>query len=299
MSTKIGIIGGGFVGSATYLLHSDTLDSNSNKCIIYDLDSSKCIPHNTTFEDLRNVDIIFICLPTPMRQDGSCHTAIVEKVIQKIKTDFNFDLSSPSENQPHLVVRSTVPVGFCEIMGVHFMPEFLTEKNWKQDFYNCDNWIVGLNRCIPGWQRCQQLMTTIFTNAFECGNIKNNLVTFIKPDEAEMVKYMRNCFLATKVSFANEMYRFCEKMNINYNIVKNAVIYDKRVGDSHLMVPGHDGRFGYGGTCFGKDSNSMKFQLESKGVECPILNAVIYRNETIDRPEKDWMEDEGRAFVKN
>lgn len=298
MSTKIGIIGGGFVGSATYLLHSDTLDSNINKCIIYDLDSSKCIPQNTTFDDLKNVDIIFICLPTPMRQDGSCHTAIIEKVIQQIKTKFNFDLSSPSENQPHLVVRSTVPVGFSERIGVHFMPEFLTEKNWRQDFYNCDNWIIGLNKCIPGWQRFQQLITNIFTNAFEVGNVKNNLITFIKPDEAEMVKYMRNCFLATKVSFANEMYRFCEKMNINYNVVKNAVIYDKRIGNTHLDVPGHDSKFGYGLSCLTKDGHSMKSQLESKGVECPILNAIIFRNETIDRPEMDW-KNEDKAFVSN
>ena len=87
-------------------------------------------------------------------------------------------------------------------------------------------------------------------------------------------------------------------MNINYNVVKNAVIYDKRIGNTHLDAPGYDGKFGFGLSCLPKDLNSMKFQLENKGVECPILNAVIFRNETIDRPELDW-KNEDKAFVSN
>ena len=111
-----------------------------------------------------------------------------------------------------------------------------------------------------------------------------------------MVKYFRNCFLATKVGFANEMYRFCEKLNLNYNIIKNCVIYDKRIGLTHLDVPGPDGKFGFSKSCLPKDSHSLKFQIDSKNLECPILTAVINRNELIDRPEKDWM-NEDKAFV--
>jgi UDPglucose 6-dehydrogenase len=301
MYIKIGIIGGGFVGSATYLFNTSTqmysLKPGINTCICYDLDPAKCIPENTQFSDLRNTDVIFICVPTPMNTDGSCYTGIVEKVINQIRKEFDYDLSSPSENQPHIVVRSTVPVGFCERMGVHFMPEFLTEKNWKNDFYNCDNWIIGLNKYIPGWKKFEELMINLLSNAEHNENIKTDLKTFMNTSEAEMVKYFRNCFLATKVAFANEMYRFCEKLNLNYNLIKNAVIYDKRIGHTHLDVPGYDGKFGFNGTCLPKDCNSLKFQFDNKNIECPVLTSVINRNEIIDNPSKDWMDDKGRASV--
>ena len=295
MTIKIGIIGGGFVGSATKLF--DTSISDIQSCICYDLDPSKCSPPETSFEDLKNTDVIFICVPTPMNKDGSCYTGIVENVIKQIKNTFGMDVSSPKENEPHIVVRSTVPVGFSERMGVHFMPEFLTEKNWKQDFYNCKNWIIGLNKYIPRWQEFETLMNDILQNAYLNNCIQHKDNTFMKASEAELVKYFRNCFLATKVSFANEMEAFCRIVGINYNTIRQAVILDERIGSSHLNVPGYDGKYGFNGTCLPKDSHSLKFQFESKHVECPILNAIIYRNENIDNPDKDWMEDKGRSSL--
>jgi UDPglucose 6-dehydrogenase len=119
----------------------------------------------------------------------------------------------------------------------------------------------------------------------------------VSQDEAEMIKYFKNCFLATKVSFCNEMYEFCKKSNINYNIVANFVKLDERIGKTHLNVPGPDRMFGFGGTCFPKDIHALEYEFKNKGVDCHIISAAIKRNETIDRKDKDWLLDKGRATI--
>ena len=113
--------------------------------------------------------------------------------------------------------------------------------------------------------------------------------------EAEMIKMFKNCILATKVSFCNEIYKFCEKNNINYEIVRNLATNDSRINNSHTNVPGHDGKFGYGGTCFPKDISSLRHEMKIANIESPILDAVIHRNINIDRVEQDWINDKGRA----
>ena len=120
----------------------------------------------------------------------------------------------------------------------------------------------------------------------------------MSPSEAEMVKYVRNTFLATKISFFNEIYNFCGASNVSYETIIRQVSSDRRIGGSHTRVPGPDGKRGFGGTCLPKDANSLQQQFIQKNVDCPILAAVVRRNEEIDRPELDWMEDKGRAFIE-
>ena len=84
----------------------------------------------------------------------------------------------------------------------------------------------------------------------------------------------------------------CNKLGVDYNNIRKGVVCDERIGESHTQIPGHDGKCGYGGTCFPKDTNALKmFYTELLNYEPPVLTSVIYRNENIDRPEKDWMED--------
>ena len=283
---KIGIIGGGFVGQATYLLNCKDIE-----CKIYDIDTTKCIPSDVKLKDFQDCNIIFICVPTPMRTDRSCHTGIVESVIKQIREEL------PTQN--NIVVRSTVPVGFCEKNKVHFMPEFLTESNWREDFYECNNWIVGINEEVSGHQELIDLFfKNLFITAQKNNVVYNTHVTIMSPSEAEMVKYVRNTFLATKVSFFNEIYNFCGASNVSYETIIRQVCNDKRIGGSHSRVPGPDGKRGFGGTCLPKDANSLQQQFIEKNVDCPILAAVVRRNEEIDRPELDWMEDKGRAFIE-
>jgi UDP-glucose 6-dehydrogenase len=112
-----------------------------------------------------------------------------------------------------------------------------------------------------------------------------------------MVKMFRNCFLSTKVSFCNEMHQFCELKNINYENVRDLAANDNRILHSHTKVPGPDGKKGFGGTCFPKDTSSLRYEMRKVGMEPYILDSIIKRNEKIDRPEKDWNENEGRAAI--
>ena len=284
---KIGIIGGGFVGKATSGFHS-----SHTQVMIYDLQPQLCLPKETTIEDIYKCDVVFVAVPTPMSTDGSCHYHIVESVVNDLKKN----------NVLNIVIRSTVPVGTSNTLGVHFMPEFLTEKNWKQDFYNCASWIIGIDD--EQNESFISLITIIIGFCKVEGSIISDNILFTSTKEAELIKYTRNCFLATKVSFFNEIYSFCKQTNINYEKVRLGVSMDPRIGSSHTKVPNEEffnGRValkkGAGGTCLPKDTSSLIQQFKLRDIPAPVLNAVQYRNTTIDRPEQDWTEDKGRAVI--
>ena len=95
--------------------------------------------------------------------------------------------------------------------------------------------------------------------------------------------------MATKVAYFNEIYDLARELNINYNNVIELVKLDERIGTSHMSCPGHDGKRGYGGTCFPKDTNSLYYQMIGNSIDSHIFEANLYRNEAIDRPEKDFV----------
>ncbi len=281
-NVRIGIVGNGYVGKATALLQS-----KRTEVVIYDVDPDKCSPKGFDFESLKYCNVVFVCVPTPMKHNGECHTEIVEKVISDLK---GFD------DGPYIVVRSTVPVGFCGEMGVNFMPEFLTEQNWQNDFYEQKDWIIG--SFDTNDSNLPQIMKHIIKFAKEDGKIKNAPnIHSTSSSMAELVKITRNCFLATKVSFFNEIEKFSQVCGVNYNELRELVTLDKRVGESHTTVPGPDGKGGFGGTCFPKDMNSLLHQMAEKDRPPILIEAAIRRNNTIDRSELDWMQDKGRAVV--
>jgi len=109
-----------------------------------------------------------------------------------------------------------------------------------------------------------------------------------------MVKYMTNTFLATKVSFANEMYMICDKLDIDYDKVVEYSTYDERLGKSHWAVPGPDGKFGFGGSCFPKDINALLEVANKFKIDVFTLDGAWETNLQV-RPEKDWEELKGRA----
>ena len=107
----------------------------------------------------------------------------------------------------------------------------------------------------------------------------------------------KNCFLATKVSFCNEIAELCRVKGINYENVRKIAANDDRILHSHTHVPGHDGKYGFGGTCFPKDTSSLRYVMNESGVTPYILDAIITRNELVDRPEHDWNSNKGRSVV--
>ena len=281
---NIGIIGNGFVGQATQILKC-----NHNNLIIYDIDPSKCYPEGTTLESLAICNIIFISVPTPMDNTGRNHLGIVESVVSQLQKVIN-------TNKTFIVIRSTVLPNTSDRLGCYFMPEFLTEKNWANDFKTCKNWIFGLLGKSND-EQFKKTISTIFKNAHQSGKIDSDVLHFVSNSEAEMIKYFRNCFLAMKVSFCNEIASLCESKNINYENVRNLATLDERIGASHSTVPGHDGKKGFGGTCFPKDTLALLREFEDSNVESFVLKGAVERNSKIDRPEQDWSENVGRAVL--
>ena len=132
-------------------------------------------------------------------------------------------------------------------------------------------------------------MKTIFSKVFPKAHI-------IKTDSthAEMVKYLTNTFLATKVSFANEMYSLCNQLNVDYDKVVEYATLDDMLGKSHWNVPGPDGDFGFGGHCFQKDLAAILHLSEELNTMNNILCAVKETNNNV-RKNRDWEQMKGRA----
>lgn len=289
----IGVIGNGYVGGATSFLGKPTpVTDKYTKMLLYDIEPDLCSHHGIQMVDLSdNCDFIFICLPTPMDVDGTCSTYIIKKAV--------FELLNNAYPAERIIVRSTVPVGTCKDLGVMHMPEFLTEENWEKDFTNQEHWLLGTNdRNDP----IRDELYSVFEKAYENEVLlKKPIMHFLTTEETELIKYVRNCFLATKISFFNEIYSFCKFHKIDYDNVRDMTILDDRIGSSHTKVPGTDGKRGFGGTCFPKDMVAFQKQLlpvcSLMGIDCGVVKSAISRNNKIDRPEQDWKEDKGRSVI--
>jgi UDPglucose 6-dehydrogenase len=280
---RIGIIGQGFVGTAVRegLKKYHTIRT-------YDLDETKrnC---NSIEELVDKSTVLFVCLPTPMNKDGSCNTDIVEGMVMELD---NLALIRQCSNRI-VVIKSTIPPGTterlneeCKHIQVIFNPEFLTEANFIEDFKTQDRIIIGGPR--PASTRVRQL----FYKAFPKAHIIKTSSTI-----AEMVKYMTNTFLATKVSFANEIFEICERLGIDYDKVTEYATYDERLGKSHWSVPGPDGHYGFGGSCFPKDINALISVAKNKLDLYPNTLIGAWETNLEVRPEEDWRELKGRAVV--
>lgn len=293
--SHIGIIGRGFVGSATGLLFQ-----NAN-IRFYDKEPSLCEPIGLTLSDmLDECKFIFICVPTPMNKDGSCCLKIIDSVYQDLQ-------EAGLEKKGNIVIlRSTVPPGTADKYGFCFMPEFLTEANWRNDTLNTKKIYLGLsNDLLEASQNTRYDIQTELNEA-RLGHHDNDSIILGKTRQFELYKIFCNSFLATKVAFCNEFFNYCKSMSNFSSENTEKSVYDElvtllgndiRIGETHLNVPGPDGRFGFGGTCFPKDIHSLEYEMENNGVKHPVISSVIKRNEEIDRPEKDWMKDKGRATV--
>jgi len=272
----IGIIGQGFVGTAVREGFRNHFNIET-----YDKFKSDVSTCGTLTELCGKANVIFVCLPTPMRKDGSCDLSIVQQTVMNIDAEGQGNVA---------VIKSTVPPGTtgalndkCKNIQVVFNPEFLTEANYIDDFKNQNRIIIG------GPRPASTIVKNLFKKAFYTTPIiKTGSST------AEMVKYFINCFLATKVSFANELKQICEHTDIDYDKVVEYALYDERIGKSHFSTPGPDGRRGFGGSCFPKDINAMITFASSLNVEPLVLSAAWNKNLEV-RPERDWEQLKGRA----
>ena len=267
---KVGVIGNGFVGEAISFAFSSVSD-----LYIYDTDPLKS---TDDLESVHNCDFVFICVPTPMYEDGSQDLSYVESAFEKAK------------DKPVYILKSTVLPGTTEKLSkqypnfkIIFSPEFLTERTAKLDMLTQSRIILG------GELSLTEKAKTLFNQRFK---IKNIIQTDSKT--AELTKYMNNTFFATKVSIMNEFKLLCDKIGANWEDALKGFVSDGRIGDSHLNVPGHDGKLGYGGTCFPKDVNALLSFSKKYDVELNTIEGGWNTNLKV-RVEKDWEEKEGRS----
>lgn len=268
---NIGIIGYGIVGKAVHHAFKD------NNVLYYD----KYIKSTPLKEVVEKSEFIFICLPTPFKND-KIDLSIIDENLKEI-TKFT------DNTNKIIIIKSTVVPGttikysklytktkFC------FSPEFLREAHYLEDAINPDRIIIGAEDL-----NIRKKVVNLFKERFP--NVK-----LFETDSttAETVKYMANCFLATKVIFANEIYDLCQKLNIDYNKVKEMVMVDKRMGSSHFDVTKE---FGFGGKCFPKDIVALIGLYKELNLDSTLLETVWKKNLKI-RKVKDW---EDIPFVKS
>jgi UDP-glucuronate decarboxylase len=277
---KIGIVGNGFVGKATKLLKC-----NRVQVFVYDIRPEACEPLGTQLEDLEMCDLVFYCLPTPIGHNSSCYTKILEDALPKLSNPFK-------------VIRSTVPIGFSESMECFFMPEFLTEANWKNDFITSTHWVFGLQQKNSHLNdEFKNRITRLFDASKDEGSIESSKVYFTTNSEAEFLKLTKNCFLAAKVGIMNELYQLAQIKGVNYETIKELLKMDSRIGVTHLNVPGINNLFGYGGTCFPKDTHSLYSQFQAAGLPSYYFQTSLIRNEYVDRPQREWAVDYWRTTI--
>tara|TARA_B110000503_G_scaffold56043_1_gene89905 strand:+ start:264 stop:1064 length:801 start_codon:yes stop_codon:yes gene_type:complete len=237
---KLGIIGHGFVGSAV----DQGFTRECNKFIV---DPKK---NNNTVSQLNQFrpQATFICVPTPQQASGESNTDILETVcrqLNKIKDNL-------------IIIKSTVPGYVLQRiketntnLRMVYNPEFLTEKNYIKDFQNPSMHIFG------GDTTDTELVLNLYNQHSTCSDCPvyhTNLMT------ASFVKYTINSFLATKVTFFNELYdAYCAAGGQDFAELTRMVATDKRIGSSHMSVPGNNGERGYGGSCFPKDTAALAY----------------------------------------
>lgn len=247
---KIAIVGHGFVGKAVeFAFKRDLVDIT--------LVDPK---YGNTLDDITDCDYAFVCVPTPMNEDGSVDASILRDAVHSLI----------EKTQAIIVIKSTVtPDHLVDLdkSRIVYNPEFLTEANACLDFINADFHILGgeQNQCY----NVEYLYRSCTKVKWGCSFYRMSIV------EASLVKYGINSFLATKVTFFNQLKDLCEKWGADYDVVSNSVGSDSRISKGHTRVPGPDGRRGFGGACLPKDTSALYNFSEG---EFNLLQSVLTIN---------------------
>jgi UDPglucose 6-dehydrogenase len=250
---KVGIIGYGFVGQAIGLCYE------SKDLIVRDPKFSD----SAELSKFNNCDCIFVCVPSPSREDGSCDTSILEQTIKELLfTVLNKDIP--------VICKTTAPPSVYERLHKEYpnivhCPEFLTAANAHEDYVNSPYCVIGGDE-----KYCEMARKFIETHL----NISyfEYKITDIKT--AALYKYMMNSYLAAKVTFMNEFYKLAKVEGVDWDELCALSTYDTRMGRTHMSVPGPDGSYGWGGACFPKDMAAIINEAKSLGVDFKLLEQI-------------------------
>lgn len=248
----IAIAGYGFVGKAYYEVFKN----------YYKLDIIDPAYNNKQLNELKALDAVICCVGTPENTDGTCDGSSVFDV-----------LDDTPENIP-ILIKSTISVEIWNQIvekypdrKIAFSPEFLRAITSSDDLANSKMFILAGNG-VSYWRKFYK---TRFPKA---------KIHLYSPEEAILIKYFRNSFLATKLSFFNQMYDLCETYNINYDCVRQGVADDDRIGHSHTFIDPNSIR-GWGGMCLPKDTTALIKMAEDHNRSLSILSEAVAYNRKI------------------
>jgi UDPglucose 6-dehydrogenase len=250
---KIGFVGLGFVGNAIATYYHGNFDVKLR-------DPAK--GYNATWEDLKECDGIFICVPSPSLSDGSCDSSILEDVLSNLK-DYQGVIISKVTATPDIYERLQ-----SKYTNLVYVPEFLTAANAVKD-YGTENWAVIGGKILAYQREAERIIK--YTK-------KDASIIFCSIGEAALYKYIVNSFLATKVVFMNEMNSIAEKLGYDWNHIRSMMMHDNRIGPSHTRVPGLDGQYGFGGMCFPKDTSALLKYAETLDANLNVLDSSVKKN---------------------
>ena len=258
---KIGIIGLGYVGGAV----KNWFEKQRNRYDLFFYDKHKKIG---SINEVNRGEIIFVAVPTPFHEDGQGYDdSAVRESLRNIK------------NGKIIVIKSTVLPGstdkfqkFYPKKIILFNPEFLRAKTPVRDFLKPPMQFVGYTT------NKSRMVAKKILNILPKAPYRK----VIKAREAEMVKYFINTILAMRVIFANQIYDLCQKLGgIDYNVVKECAIQDKRIGNSHFDIF-TDGYRGYGGLCLPKDTKALIQLAQKLKVNFALLQKIDEINEKLN-----------------
>jgi len=260
---KLGIIGKGFVGSAV----SNGFNKNVEQFIVDPKHNDNCIADLVEF----NPSVTFICVPTPIADDGSCDTTIAKEVLSEL---------NKLRYKGVCVIKSTIIPDYLHEfkrefdLKIVYNPEFLTEANADEDFKNPPFQVFG-----GKWRDCEVVEKSYLRHS------SVRIVPTFKVDltTASLLKYTINSWLATKVIFFNELWKVHQSGSsaVSWEQFTDMLTRDSRMGDSHMKVPGPDGEFGFGGHCFPKDTEAFLNYAQSKNVKMSVLKKATETNKKL------------------
>jgi len=255
---KIGIVGGeGVVGKAC----RKGFESIGHSVIVHDL------ALETKISDVVDADIVYITVPTPIAEDGSCDTSIVESVIMDlIHMSYKGVIGIKSTVEPGTTKKWIDKFSYRKIS---FVPEFLRERLAFEDFINHGSLIIGSN---------DDESTKIIKESH--GDLPSDVLV-LDPTEAEITKYFHNVFNALRVIFANEIYEICEHESVNYDSVLKGAIKRNEYTDKYLKV--NPDLRGYAGVCLPKDTLALAAYCKSRNLPLKIFETIHQENQRLKK----------------